>query len=65
MFYPNHLRHIADILEGLDRIEATTDADLPYLRSGIELVDNDGGKWGIVRDEIGGSWSWIPPGVST
>lgn len=72
-WYPEQLRvfaHIADQLSALDNsveeliknFETGYPGPAPYLENGIKLIDSDGSNLGKFVDEIGGAWSWVPPG---
>lgn len=72
--YPEVLKQITIILEGLNRIsreldEATGDAgaSFPMVLLDVRVkthIFGDSQPLGVLRDEVGGSWSWFPEPVS-
>lgn len=66
--YDRPLKVIVHYIEALNAAErAITEAGfdneataMPYPKE-IKLTDCDGSDYGVLRDEIGGSWSWFPP----
>ena len=56
-FYPDQLRQIAAYCEALNKVEDTASTSI-YPANGIRMVDNDGGFYGTLNDEIGGAWSF-------
>ena len=59
-FYPEQLRQIATYCDALSKVTDES-KDFPiYPANGIRMVDNDGGFYGTLHDEIGGSWSFSP-----
>lgn len=67
-FYPEQLRKVVVILDGLNRIdkeldEVQTEVPAEVYFEKVKLTDSDGSDLGTAVDEIGGAWSWIPPEV--
>lgn len=58
-YYPDQLRQIAAYCEALDKVEDAASTPI-YPANGIRMVDNDGTFYGMLHDEIGGSWSFSP-----
>jgi hypothetical protein len=61
-YYPEALKAIIAYLEALNAAEKVVGdgENLPYPAE-IKMTDNYGTDWGVLRDEIGGAWSWFPP----
>lgn len=62
-FYPSHLKAIVAYIDALDAAEAEVmkiGDELPYPAQ-IRLTDSADTDYGMLRDEIGGAWSWFPP----
>lgn len=63
-FYPAQLRAICHYIDALDEAEKRVmglGTDLPYPEA-IKLTDEGEMDFGKLVDEIGGAWSWVPPG---
>jgi hypothetical protein len=73
-WYPEQLRIFALVAEKLNELDKliekeATDlkyhGEAPYLKTGVLLEDIDGTDLGKFVDEIGGVWSWVPPGETS
>jgi hypothetical protein len=61
-YYPHQLRAIASYCEGLNALdEEHGDPEKGGIfAKEVPLTDSDGTDFGVLRDEIGVSWSWFP-----
>lgn len=64
-FYPGELRAVLNILDALDKIEASedpkADKNVGLRANGVEIVNyEDDVVIGQVEDEVGGAWSFRP-----
>jgi hypothetical protein len=73
-WYPEQLRIFALVAEKLSELDELIEKEAanlkypgstPYLKTGVLLEDSDGTDLGKFVDEIGGSWSWVPPGETS
>jgi hypothetical protein len=63
--YPNALRSLVNILEGLDAIDAKPQLQggdpAVQLKSGLEVINaDDSVVIGWVKDDVGGAWHFEP-----
>ena len=63
--YPDQLRRIADLCEGLDKIDGVYSPETAGVvlgfKNGIPIVDIEHGVvYGFVRNMVDGSWAFLP-----
>lgn len=66
-FYPEQLQSIVIFIEALNEADKRVTAmdasyGMPYIKGKIALTDEGDSDLGYLGDEIGGAWSWTPPG---
>ena len=60
--YPEQLRRIAALCEGLNEVDGIVENDDTKLglQQHIQVMDETGQVYGSLSDEIGGAWAFTP-----
>lgn len=61
-FYAEQLQAVVDYLNALNALESKGKLSLVSPAPIVMFEDANGDPFGSLVDEVGGVWSWVPPG---
>ena len=56
VIFPNELRRLADLCDGLNKLDGAGSPDCVKFAAGLTVTDRDGDTRGQLRDNVGGAW---------